>query len=234
MPTSFSFEQDYDELIHELTAILSQVDPIAQERTRLFVDRLTQPGSFGRLLELLLKSKGIVEQIARHSYRHPLGFDKFVLAPLRPLGQLRLHVWWPEDEREREHVHNHRFGFISGVLVGQVQTSVYKPCDGNDLTHFSEVGGTREWKFENLGCGSVSLSINASLAAGSVYSMPADALHRIDATRQLTATLFLESAAHRGSSSIYLTGTQEPAAYRCEALHPDDARRRLSQLLDFM
>jgi len=234
MPTASSRPENWESLTHDLTGILSQPNPITQEETRLFIDRLAQPESFAQMVESLLVSSSLAEHVARHSYRHPLGFDKFVLAPLRPLGQLRLHVWWPEDTREREHIHNHRFGFMSAVLLGEVRTSVYRPAAGDDLTHFSEVGGYREWRFEDLGRGSTALSIAAALAAGSVYAMPADALHRIDATPQLTATLFLETSANRPASSVYVAGGGKPETYVGKELAAQDVRERFTRLLEFV
>ncbi len=70
---------------------------------------------------------------------HGLGF---LQVPLGGDDNRRLHVWHPELPRRRcfEHsnIHDHRFGFISAVLIGEQINTVYRmllPTDEKPATH---------------------------------------------------------------------------------------------------
>jgi len=214
-------------------ALLSQRDPVRTANAGDALRTIGEPGSLRDLIGSVLASDGLTETLAHRSYPHPLGFDKIILLSEQPLGQLRLHVWWPETARRREHVHDHRFSFASFVVTGEVRMRVYRPSDdGEALVHFRETSVAAEgvWDFQRLGDESLRMCIKADLGAGSTYAMPADALHRIDASPQLTATLFLETRAVRGHSSIYVDREGLPRPARRRSFSAGELRDRLSRL----
>ena len=74
-----------------------------------------------RLVELLQSLHGDLQAAAtcaQQSYLHPLGFHRLMLIDASPLFELRCHVWWPDASPGVDHVHNHRFAFISAVVRG--------------------------------------------------------------------------------------------------------------------
>lgn len=214
-------------------ALLSQRDPVRTAQAGDALRTLGEPASLRGLIESVLASDHLADALARRSFPHPLGFDKIILRSEEPLGRLRLHIWWRETARRREHVHNHRFWFASFVVTGEVRMRVYRPSDdGEALTHFRETSVAAEgvWDFQRLGDERLRLCIKADLGAGSTYAMPADALHRIDASPLLTATLFLETEAIRRHSSIYVDRAGLPQATRRDTFSAGDLRDRLSRL----
>jgi len=221
------------DIAEPVLALLRQRDPLRTAEAGDTLRTIGEPAALGQLIGSVLASDDLAETLARRSYPHPLGFDKIILHSEQPLGQLRLHVWWPESTRRREHVHNHRFSFASFVITGEVRMRVYRPSeDGEALVHFRETSVAAEgvWHFQRLGAESLRLCINADLGAGSTYAMPADALHRIDASPLLTATLFLETRSVRGHSSIYVDSEGLPQPTRRRVFSTGALRERLSRL----
>jgi hypothetical protein len=175
-----------------------------------------------------------VPALAARSYRHVLGFDKIILASARPHGQLRLHVWWPEEARRREHVHNHRFAFSSVVLAGRLRTSLYaEDPAGAPATRYRETSDPvdRRWRFEAVGTTRLATVLSADQPAGTAYTMSPALLHRIDAAPVLTVTLFLETRSVRESSDVYAeAGAEPPAPADQSAFDPADLAARLARL----
>ncbi|MDQ7905997.1 hypothetical protein RB614_15905 [Phytohabitans sp. ZYX-F-186] len=223
------------DLAEPVLALLGQRDPIRTAEAGDVLRSIGEPAALRHLIGSVLASDDLAEALARRSYPHPLGFDKIILLSQQPLGQLRLHIWWPETARRREHVHNHRFAFASFVVTGEVRMRVYRPSDdGEALVHFRETSLAAEgvWEFQRLGDTRLRLCLNADLGAGSTYAMPADALHRIDASPLLTATLFLETRSVREHSSIYADREGLPRPARRRVFSAADLRDRLSRLDD--
>lgn len=117
---------------------------------------------------------------------HGLGFIQLQLQ-----GGQRLHVWHPELPRRRcfEHssIHNHRFGFESQVLVGQMININYRAFDAHedDATHLlylhegqrSPRGG-RPWApYQPVTMFEESREV---IDAGQIYRMQAYDFHRTE------------------------------------------------------
>jgi hypothetical protein len=190
--------------------------------------------TFGRLLDAVLAEEPFAEQVAARSYRHALGFDKLILASAAPLGQLRLHVWWPDEVRGREHVHNHRFPFSSVLVAGRLRTYLHHLSDGGvPMVHFRETSDVadRRWRFDRVGDARVAAGLVADLPAGAAYTMSADLLHRVEASPLLTATLFLETHQRRAWSSVYVdSGAEAPSAHDQTVFTVQELRDRLAVL----
>lgn len=117
---------------------------------------------------------------------HGLGFIQVQLQ-----GDQRLHVWHPELPRRRcfEHsaIHNHRFNFISRVLIGQQININFRPVDADEgeATHLlylhegaRTANGGRPWT-PNAPVTMVEHS-SRSIEAGEEYFMPAYHFHRTE------------------------------------------------------
>jgi hypothetical protein len=206
---------------------------IAETGPELLAELAVRP-TFGRLLDAVLADPGRLRTVAARSYRHVLGFDKVILASVQPYGQLRLHVWWPDSQRHREHVHDHRFPFSSVVLAGRLRTSLYvEDPAGEPVTRYRETSDAvdRRWRFEEVGPAALRTVLVADQPAGTAYTLSAEVLHRIEASPVLSATLFLETRQQRPSSSVYVgpvDGPPTPAPQT--AFAPTELAARLTRL----
>lgn len=148
------------------------------------------------IVESICASGECLERCARASVAHPLGFDKFTLIG-SPSYQLKLHVWWPSaSSRPLEDIHNHRFDFASAVIVGFLQSEVFRmSTTGAPVVRYSEINDVDQGRYEFVeeGFAHVGLSQRYSVGPRSVYFTTAEVLHRVFApARDLTATLFFK------------------------------------------
>jgi hypothetical protein len=161
-----------------------------------------------------------LRQIADRSYAHILGFDKIVLLSVPAVAKLRLHVWWPEQERVLEHPHNHRYASHSFIVAGSLRMTMHiVEGHGPNVVHYREGSGSQDkrWRYEKVGTTTLSSGMTAEMPAGSTYSMSAEVVHSIAPPQGFCATLFLELVHERDYSDIFL-GTKIPVpghrAYR--------------------
>jgi hypothetical protein len=196
---------------------------------------LARPSAFKGLLERLTEDAAFLEQVATKSYPHVLGFDKIPLTLVPPLGRLRMHVWWPDlTPRPVEHPHNHRFPSHSVIVIGKLRTHVHEQGDkGTPVVHYQEleIPGQDHSKFLRLGKSHLSTMMNADIVSGATYSMSADVVHRIEAPRELTVTIFLEMERTRRSSDIFVRdGDLIPDSQVRQYFSPLELRERLLRL----
>jgi hypothetical protein len=159
------------------------------------------------MLSLMIKNRAWSAAVAARSYRHVLGFDKYVLLKFGSGGQLRLHVWRPDRRRIEEHVHNHRFAFSSAVVLGELRNHLYRAApDGEALLQLREVSRVEDpgWCFQDVGTARVRHQLTAGLTAGCSYAMAADLLHRTEATGDYTITLVLQHRVVRDWSYVFV------------------------------
>jgi hypothetical protein len=116
---------------------------------------------------------------------HGLGFIQVQLE-----GNQRLHVWHPDLPKrscfEHSAIHDHRFSFISSVLVGTQINHAYKcikDVDGEYDLYLHEgkrmAGGGRPWDLD--GRANLILSRTTHIHAGSAYDTDAYEYHRTEA-----------------------------------------------------
>jgi hypothetical protein len=221
-----------DRVATELAEVLHEpADSAAGSR---FLRQLAGPATFAALLDAVRSSPAATAAVAARSYRHVLGFDKLILVSLAPLGQLRLHVWWPDQARTREHVHNHRFWFSSVVLAGSLRTYLHHlAAHGEPMTQVRETSALadRRWRFDAVGPARVATGMVADLPAGTVYRLAPDVLHHLAPAESLTATLFLETRPVRDWSSVYVpAGGSMPVAANQTGFTPAEFAERLDRL----
>lgn len=179
------------------------------------VSALCRPGECLALLTSLVSSSSRAADAAAISYHHPLGFDRLTLIDGRPAFLLRIHIWRPMAARGAEHIHNHRFGFASGILYGGYDTQVYAHrADGDEMDEYREgnVGATADWQLERRGTSRIRLVSATRLTRGSSYLLPADTLHRVDVPSDAAcATLFLETSSVSATTTVLTEpSTQAP------------------------
>lgn len=116
----------------QIAHILTDSPHVTEDNCDRLGSILTQETAV-RILNELLTSPERLEKVSKQSYRHTLGFDKFILLDpgmmlengLKGYGwQLRLHIWWPGTNRGVpvvESMHEHSFDFTSTVLAGEIE-----------------------------------------------------------------------------------------------------------------
>lgn len=195
------------------------------------------------VIDLLIDSapdrRNQIAECARRSYRHALGFEKIMLIVGARSSTLRMHVWRPADApaHAAEHIHNHRFEFASVVLRGSVVMETFDRHPGGvPMTAFAESLGTggESWSMQPLGEERLRKTMDLRLAAGTLYQMDAEALHRVtnDGSRH-TVTLFLEAASGSGRqhTDVYSPlGASAPAEYHRVPMEVDEYVAALVEL----
>ncbi len=151
----------------------------------------------GRLLGLAL-SEPTDGSLLANSYRHDNGFYKVVLwSSVNSQFKIVLHVWPGEEGQDRwDNIHNHRWDFVSSVLLGAIDFEQYEQHpSGQQLTGFSygsPDGGTA-YSLTEAGQFRIVPTVAGRMATGSCYSLPHQMLHRAwGEPATLTATLVLQ------------------------------------------
>jgi hypothetical protein len=202
------------------------------------LEELTRWPGMAALVRNILSDEDWLEAVAGASFRHVLGFDKFVLVSARPAGQMRVHVWWPDETRVREDVHNHRFDFVSFVLVGQMRTRLYRPSDeGLPHQRFQESALPTEhrWTLSEAGQKRLGTELVADFGAGTCYRLGTEALHRVEARAGLVVTLVFELESTKQKSSVFVAeSASRPDSVPQGRFTVDDTRTKLERLLELL
>lgn len=123
------------------------------------------------------------EQTKEQITLHGLGFLQVILP-----GNQRLHVWHPDLPKRTcfkdSNIHDHRFGFISKVLIGTQVNQLYRDTTGlGDLTHWSFLHegertqfGNRPWVMDYR-CRLEPVGAPRIIKAGESYEMNPYMLH---------------------------------------------------------
>jgi hypothetical protein len=167
---------------------------------------------------------------------HPLGFDKFTLLT-SPLYEVRLHIWWPDTRRGREDIHNHRFSFISAVILGQVDVSLYEIASpGTTMLQFREHRQTGGYRYVELANVAVQQSGASSFSVGSAYYLRSSVLHRVDVSHgRMAATLFVRIRQQTRSTTVLVErGRGAPKSGLRQTFEVPDVQRRLDAFLQIL
>ncbi|MEU9112715.1 hypothetical protein AB0D04_13150 [Streptomyces sp. NPDC048483] len=198
--------------------------PPSPEAAREAIARLARPDSLGPLARRLSAGNQDLPGCLRLSYRHVLGFDKLLLLGGAPRYMLRVHFWHGGTGQAPEDIHNHRCAIASAVVRGRVRMECYEPVryepDGYRPVGYGPVADTgagvpaiayREtidgpggaWRLRRIGHARLRLVRDERYGAGSSYGLDARALHRV-VSEEPTVTLFLETAAQRSVTDVYV------------------------------
>lgn len=172
---------------------------VAGERRALSdaMDAFRDPRAVERLLTSVLADEAWLAETLARSYWHPNGFLKMVLAAGDSF-QLRMHIWQPAvgERRWCENVHSHRWDFCSVIFLGGYRYQEFVPVAQGEPYHAYTYGGhsgVATYGLASAGVDNLCCTLDAGLAAGTHYTLTADALHRVIADqRHLTASLVLQ------------------------------------------
>lgn len=159
-------------------------------------------------------NRHLIDAMCADSYIHANGFYKisFPYSQDSPV-RLRLHIW-PGDALmgSEPDAHNHKWSFVSRVLIGKLMHDVLHVSPGSGEYH--------HYEYKRVGCGhqyirsgTAELKLRRVEAApsGIVYSMDARTVHRVRPDESgYTATLVVELAPARAQTDIFVANGGKP------------------------
>ncbi|MEU6670235.1 hypothetical protein [Streptomyces sp. NPDC046727] len=208
------------------------------------IHQLGQPGTMTGLLQEILGDEKALATIAARSYAHTNHFDKIVLVDSgTPLGyRLTLHLWNPpysDAEAEDEQIHDHRFSFVSHVVVGTLtsQNFVRDPTGvqfgeyqyiPEKLNDVATVGNY----YVNVGTSPLLEADRPSVPQGHSYSLDFAQIHRVLLPRTSpTCTLVLRGPRQKNYASVFSNSQKyDPSANAMFA--PAELAGKLRIILD--
>jgi len=218
------------ELHHGWSRRLVEADEFPSAALVEFSTAAAAPPCFAGIVQSVCASESHLEWCAERSFRHPLGFDKFVLFRC-PQYELRLHVWRSGPARHNEHIHDHRFAFASTTVVGHVDVEMYRIGVGGTLmVRYDErrAGEGRDYAFQCPELVTVLPVATLHVAAGSAYCLPSETLHRIRVTTDFAATIVVKVPTGRVNTTVLADPLLRPPGRIVRRFFtPSEAERRL-------
>ncbi len=206
------------------TAVIESISKYYQQHEDASVDlaawmaQTFSPACVLSLVDEILSCSPLLTVIAARSYHHGNGFLKVVLAAENG-WKLRLHVWFPNTPCE-ENIHDHRWGFASTVLCGQLVSETFvDDANGNisatEYVYFARQATCMSHKFTKGQCRLRSLGQQRRLA-GESYYLPTSVLHRIcddnignDNQCGLVATMMCSAPSQLGTNRLLVSADRD-------------------------
>lgn len=134
-----------------------------------------------RLLSEILADQERLEEVARHSYRHQLGFEKIILANGVDGGCFRMHFWPTSASARMEDVHSHCASFKSFVVLGGMNQQIFKLESGAEFVAYSYRFNERLGRSEMSCARDVSLRFlhEVHISEGVEYFVDSKMLHKV-------------------------------------------------------
>jgi hypothetical protein len=160
-------------------------------------------GDLLRSIQSILCDSESISTLARQSYLHPNGFEKYLLVPSEHSAcRIRLHIWRPERKEsfDSANYHNHFRDFASLVICGSLTDCVFSESaldEPNSLAVrkyqvFDRPVGS-EYSYIDLGPASLRPVSERCVDAGSTYSQAYSVIHRTQLNSGSTMyTLFVQ------------------------------------------
>jgi hypothetical protein len=203
------------------------------EPTLAAVAELARPERLTRIVKCVLSHPGWLAYCAPLSFLHVLGFEKFVLVDGQPDFTLRMHVWHPDDDRPLGHIHDHRDYIASAVACGTLEKQIFvRDPAATSFIEYMEEHDEDRWMLHQIGETGLRLAQVIRLKSGSHYELSPDVLHRTRADRDHpTITLFLETAAIRKTTAVFVKDNKAPRRLPKVPLTQEGYRRGLRRAL---
>jgi hypothetical protein len=172
-----------------------------------------ESGSLCELLRSILDHDEWFETTLSRSYIHPNGFAKIVLVAEAGF-HLRLHIWHPAlgAVHTAENIHSHRWDFASILVVGGYRYQEFAESSRGRAFHaytYHGHQGRSSYGLTPIGIRHLQCTLDASLAAGTRYTLSADALHRVVSyPEEVTASLVLQGP-HRPNAPVLVFADAE-------------------------
>lgn len=220
-----------------LSALLLEHSPTHYDAKAILdtLSAIAQPDALIKLMDSVHADSRTVESCASRSFRHPLGFDKIMLLNCLPLFSLRIHAWWPTDTINAEHIHNHRFNFLSFAVRGgyAMETFQANDNDGIAMTEYEEtLTQDGSWELRPLGHSYIQSLGTIIVKQGSGYELQAHSLHKVVVEPESTCmTIFLQTMPIRATTRVFTKPDEcAPSRSSREPLSAEVYRRRLEAI----
>lgn len=143
-------------------------------------------------LESIIKNRLLLKGVAKRSYRHQLGFSKYVLAIGADGSALRMHHW-DRSESTEEDIHSHCADFASTVWLGGFKEQTFILKNGETHALYSYIFNDQTEKSEafRLRLSAVEKVSEKKVSAGDSYNVSALSLHRVSSVLPGTLTVSL-------------------------------------------
>jgi len=219
-----------NEFIGSLKKILKDYAHSPLEKQLVLINKLSSPVLFPLIINSFLTDPQALDQIVKKSYHHHNGFEKIVLLADDDFS-LRLHVWWKgSDEGSLEDVHNHRWDFVSSIILGVMSQDFFDIIDETDIkpeivpkgcvltNHYrytpykkdlakrdiSAKSNFSRYGLEPLGFSIIKLENQVKIPRGFSYLLRRDLLHRVISDyKETVATLMFSAKPYGESSEVY-------------------------------
>ncbi len=204
--TSFARVQTLPMLTKTLDRYFQQ-QTCASETLAAWLRMQCHPMQICTLIQDILCSPRLLEQVAARSYQHGNGFLKVVLADQG--YKLRLHIWFAGESCE-ENLHDHRWGFVSTVLTGTLHSEIWRDAADHEAADlitteylYHAAHGTQAARKTLVGERRFVLARQVAYQAGDAYLMPEQRLHRImNHGDRLVATLMCTAPTPQGTTRL--------------------------------
>lgn len=129
--------------------------------------------------------------IAQRSYVHENGFYKIVLDK-SSTHQLRLHIW-NGDFKNDENIHNHRFHFVSELLIGKYKEEIYQKSEYGEEFYTYNYDPSNELSYSLKKIDNIKICKEKTLehSQGDTISRNASMFHRVIPMTSEVVSLFL-------------------------------------------
>jgi hypothetical protein len=173
----------------------------------------------------LLANDRLLKEGARQSYRHQLGFYKFVLMADDAGRCLRLHVW-DNPSAVQEDIHSHCARFHSRVVLGSLSENSYDLVVGDSHALF-------RYRFDAAaghsvavkdGTSGVCLRERRTLFRGDAYSKQALDLHNVSDAAQGTVTVSAWGPRHSEALVLKARGARPEDCAASAGMPADEMR----------
>ena len=203
----------HDDARSVLNDVFEKALDVGDRRSRVFeaFSAIAQPDHVVELMRSISGNAAAVEAGAARSFHHPLGFTKITLIDALPVFTLRIHAWWPTTQVTADHIHNHRYWFVSRILTGSYDMELFQKAENGELMmeYQEHVSQRQGWQLARLGGSHLQRLGTLRLHSSSSYDLPPETLHRVSVPRETACvTILLQSASTRSTTQVFMRPSQ--------------------------
>jgi len=141
-------------------------------------------------LNSILENENLINECARLSYKHQLGFTKYTIIPSSTKSSLRIHLWHtasniPED------IHSHCAQFKSRIISGELVENSFRLTPGDEFSCFRYTFNKKTEQSSAIFFKNTNIVKYRSrrLKAGDIYTKKPGELHNFTTVTEGTLTI---------------------------------------------
>jgi hypothetical protein len=213
---------------------LSDRSPLTADFIQTFMRPLIEGRGLRSILTRILGDEEALQEIEKNSYVHFNSFNKIVLASSPAGRKVVWHQWKMADRQEDIEIHNHRWGFVSHILRGALESREYtiRPDGAVQVQHYKyrSPQGPSSYRLEFVGHTGLTEVRRYVYRAGDYYVQPRDAVHAALAAEPNTNTLIIQDRVTRSTSDVFTHGEQPLPSRVSSAFTREELRSRIDEL----